>query len=74
MLGLILLLVGIAVILIVLAKLTTKKFEYKCPKCGETFSLSTVQELFTFEIMGFSPVRCPKCKRWSVSPIRVKQK
>jgi DNA-directed RNA polymerase subunit RPC12/RpoP len=43
----------------------TRYYDYRCGNCGEKFSLSIWEALFSVHMMGTKYVKCPNCGKWS---------
>ncbi len=51
-----------------------KNFSYRCPRCGEVFDISTIEDLISPNGVNKKYVKCPKCrKRYWVEILRVKE-
>lgn len=52
----------------------TKNFAYRCPKCGEIFEISTMENLLGPNGLNKKYLKCPKCgKRSWAEILRIKK-
>ena len=46
-----------------------KSFAYNCPRCGNIFEISTIEDIFAPKGIGKKYLKCPKCRKRSWAEI-----
>ena len=65
----------IAGVLVLLVVWHAKNFSYLCPRCGEVFEVSKLEDFISPNGMNKKYLRCPRCgKRAWTEVLRIKEK